>query len=240
MRSTEQVRKEFNADWSRKYRELDQSVIELGGAYAHYGTIVTRLSESFGRPIVALDLGCGTGRYFHRLKNVQRLVGSDLSEDMLDQASDPIHAEQIDIGSIELVAGDVFSAPLPEGGFDFVYSISVLGEYTPIDSAVIDRLFRIARPGGIVFFTVTDAHSRVQEPETARPGFARRVFRKLFPALPKPLRRWLNLYFSPCYTTPAQMERLMRASGFARFNIEPYAHPSGWRGTNLDIYAWKT
>ena len=148
MSSTERVREEFNADRSRKYRELDQEVIALGGAYAHYGAIVTRLSESFGRPIVALDLGCGTGRYFHCLKNVQRLVGSDLSADMLDQARNPIHAEQIDIESIELVAGDVFSAPLPEGDFDFVYSIGVLGEYTPIDSAVIDRLFRLARPGG--------------------------------------------------------------------------------------------
>ena len=233
-------REEFNADWSRKYREGDQEVIALGGAYAHFGAIVTRLSESFGRPIVALDLGCGTGRYFHCLKNVYRLVGSDLSEDMLDLARNPVHGGQIDIGSIELVAGDVFSAPLPEGNFDFVYSIGVLGEYTPIDSVVIDRLFRLARTGGVVYFTVVDTHSRVHELESAKSGFARRVFRKLFPALPKPLRQWLNLYFSPCYTTRAQMERLMRASGFARFGIEPYAHPSGWRGTHLEIFAWKT
>ena len=34
-----------------------------------------------------LDLGCGTGRYFHCLNNISCLVGIDISPDMLEVAA---------------------------------------------------------------------------------------------------------------------------------------------------------
>ena len=233
------VRKEFDATWSSVYRQGDQTVIDLGGAYVHYGQAIEALCLSFDRSINALDLGCGTGRYFHRLRGVSHLVGSDLSPDMLEQAKNPIRAEDIEVRSIELVVGDVFSAPLKEGSFDLVYSIGVLGEYTPMTAELVDRIYRLVKPGGVAFFTATDIHSRVAQLESVKPGFVRRAFRKVFPYLPDIAKREMNRFFSPCYITPANMQRLLRQSAFSRFTIAPYVHPSGWRGTNLDCTAWK-
>lgn len=235
----ERLKKEFDAEWSRKYRQIDDRVAEAGGSYRHYSAIVERLSSSFGGPIAALDLGCGTGRHFNCLRNVRRLVAIDLSPDMIEQARHPLFAERITAGSIELLTGDVFSSQLPEGAFDLVYSIGVLGEYVPLDAETLIRLHALLKPGGMAFFTVTDARSRVSEPENSPPSFMRRVVRKAFPWLPGPVRIALNRHFSPSYTTPARMRRLLRNSPFTRFTMEPYAHQSGWRGTNLDCTVFR-
>ena len=93
-----------------------------------------------------------------------------------------------------------------------IYCIGVVGEYVPADAAFLRRLHSLLRPGGIAFFTVTDSRSRISVPENARPSFARRALRKGFPLLPPLVRELVNRYFSPSYTTPARMERLLRAS----------------------------
>jgi SAM-dependent methyltransferase len=238
-RNLEAVRKAFDAEWSRKYRQLDDQVAKTGESYRHYALLVEQLSASFGRPIVALDLGCGTGRHFCCLQNVERLVAMDLSEDMLEQARHPLFADKITVGSIEYLAGDVFSSDLREGTFDLIYSIGVLGEYVPLDAATLERLYALLRPGGVAFFTVTDSRSRISEPENAQPSFVRRVLRKSFPILPEIVRELLNRYYSPSYTTPARMHRLLRESPFARYTMEPYVHLTGWRGTNLDCTVFR-
>jgi SAM-dependent methyltransferase len=236
----ERVRQAFDAEWARKYREeMDTLVVaDQGGAYGHYGSTVERLTSSFGRPIVALDLGCGTGRHFSFAKNVERLVAIDLSEHMVEQARNPIFADKITAGSIEYLVGDVHSKELRESTFDLIYCIGVVGEYVPADAAYLRRLHSLLRPGGKAFFTVTDSRSRISVPENSRPSFARRVLRKSFPVLPPFVREWANLYFSPSYTTPARMEKLLRASPFSHHTMTPYTHTSGWKGTNLDCTAW--
>ncbi|MCC6206830.1 MAG: class I SAM-dependent methyltransferase, partial [Gammaproteobacteria bacterium] len=103
----------FDADRARIYREqFDEQVIVTSGSYRHYGDGIERISASFGRPIVALDLGCGTGRHFSCLRNVSHLVGIDVSEHMIEQARRPVLAERITVGSIELRVGDAFSEVL--------------------------------------------------------------------------------------------------------------------------------
>ena len=158
---------------------------------------------------------------------------------MIEQARQPLYADRITVGSIELLTGDVFSPTLREGDFDLIYSIGVLGEYVPLDADVLKRLHALLKPGGVAFFTVTDARSRVSEPENSPPSFVRRVVRKIFPRLSAGLRVMLNRYFSPSYTTPPRMERLLRDSEFVRFTMEPYVHQSGWRGTNLDCTVFR-
>jgi ubiquinone/menaquinone biosynthesis C-methylase UbiE len=70
-----------------QYREADQQAKDTD-AHAGKCAIVRALSESFGREIDVLDLGCGTGRYFHCVKNVRSLVGVDPSAHMLEQPDD--------------------------------------------------------------------------------------------------------------------------------------------------------
>ena len=126
----DRVRQAFDAEWSRIYREQMDTLVagNKSGSYRHYGAIVEQLSSSFGRPIVALDLGCGTGRHINLLKNVERLVAIDLSEHMIEQARNPIFAEKITVGTIEYLVGDVYSTELRESTFDLIYCIGVVGE----------------------------------------------------------------------------------------------------------------
>src|SRR5262245_50282206 len=101
-RDLDRVRQSFDAEWSGIYREQMDTAVAANpsGSYRHYGTIVEQLSSSFGRSIVALDLGCGTGRHFSMLKDVERLVAIDLSEHMIEQARKPIFADRITVGSV--------------------------------------------------------------------------------------------------------------------------------------------
>src|SRR4051812_26723506 len=119
-RQLERVRQAFDAKWSQIYRDqMDTQVAaNKSGSYRRFGAIVEQLSSSFGRPIVALDLGCGTGRHFSLLRNVERLVAIDLSEHMIEKARNPIFADKITVGSIEYLVGDFYSEALPESTFD--------------------------------------------------------------------------------------------------------------------------
>jgi SAM-dependent methyltransferase len=237
----ERVRQAFDATWAQIYREqMDTQVAaNKSGSYRHFGAIVEQLSSSFGRPIVALDLGCGTGRHFNLLRNVERLVAIDLSEHMIEQARNPIFADKITVGSIEYLVGDIYSGALTESTFDLIYCIGVVGTYVPVDAAFLRRLYALLRPGGVAFFTATDSRSRVSVPENAPPSFVRRALNKGFPMLPLSVRELLNRYFSPSYTTPARMEKLLRAAPFSRHTMVPYVHTSGWRGTSLEYTVWR-
>lgn len=240
-RELERVRQSFDATWSRIYREqMDaQVVLNKSASYRHYGSIVENLCSSFGRPIIALDLGCGTGRFFNLLRNVERLVAIDLSEHMIEQARNPILADKITVGSIEYLVGDIYSGALTESTFDLIYCIGVVAQYVPADAAFLRRLHALLRPGGVAFFTAADARSRVEVPENARASLVRRALNKSFPVLPLRVRELVNRYFSPSYTTPARIDKLLRASPFARHSIMPYEHTSGWRGVTLGCTAWR-
>ena len=59
--------------------------------------------DRFDQPIDALDLGCGTGRYFWGLRNVKTLTGLDASAPMLEEARHPIHGERLSALPVSLV-----------------------------------------------------------------------------------------------------------------------------------------
>ena len=89
------------------------------------GELVTRFSnwlravcERFTPHIDVLDLGCGTGRYFHALRDVRRLVGIDVSAPMLERALMPVDGATVAIESIQLVQGDFLQHEFEPGEFD--------------------------------------------------------------------------------------------------------------------------
>lgn len=231
------VPESFNARRAVDYRRLDEAAITGQPSYQHYAHELQTLTQSFGRPIDVLDVGCGSGRFFHCLRSVRRLVGIDLSPAMLDQARHPVRADQISALSTELVCGDVTSLALSPQ-FDFIYSIGVLGEYSPFDSAVLGRLTTLLAPGGAIFLTVVESASRISEPESGQLSLRRRAARKLFPLLPRFLRATINSRLSPFYLGLRQAERIFGSSSLERISITPYAHQSGWRGTHLDCKAY--
>jgi SAM-dependent methyltransferase len=231
------VRQLFDERWSRQYRQIDERTDD--DAFEHYGALLQQLSSSFGRPIDVLDIGCGTGRYFHRLRNVHRLVGLDLSPHMLEQARSPLRALEVRADSIDLICGELQSAAFAEGSFDFAYSVGVLGEYSPLDASFLSLCARVLRPGGMLFVTAVDALSRVSVPEHQRASLLRRVFRKAWPVLPAPARLVFNHWLSPFYANRTQLEKLLVASEFSSYTITSYVHRSGWVGTHFDCQATK-
>jgi SAM-dependent methyltransferase len=237
--SKQQATDIFNARWSKQYRHGDE-VAAGHGSREHYCRILRDLCGTFGgRRILALDVGCGTGRYFHCLKNVSRLVGIDVSPHMLAEARRPVRGDEIDIEQIDLRCCEIGSPELQGQVFDLIYSIGVFGEYAPIDAALLDRIFALLAPGGKLFLTAVDVHSRLQMPETAAATRTRRLLRRLFPLLPMAGRMALNRTYSSCYLTEREFSSLLQSSKFASFTIARYVHPSGWQGTHLDCLAHK-
>ncbi len=142
----------YTEAYAERYRAHDESI---GQAHA-----VGRLSDwlhavcdRFERPIAALDLGCGTGRYFHALSHVRRLVGIDVSPAMLDRARRPAGTIALVPGWLTLVEGDFLTHEFQADAFDLVYSIGVLAEHSPFDMTIAARVKRWLTPGGRFAFT---------------------------------------------------------------------------------------
>jgi ubiquinone/menaquinone biosynthesis C-methylase UbiE len=229
---------EFDKGRSVQYRAGDERAASHGSRQ-HYCEILRELSAGFGHKISVLDVGCGTGRYFHCLRKVRRLVGTDISPHMLEQARSPVNSNELDIEKVDLLCADAGSLEFADESFDFIYSIGVVGEYTPINSVLLDNLYRLLAPKGKLFFTAVDVHSRLPMPEGTEPSLTRRVLRKVFPVLPSFARKALNRALSSFYVTERELTRLQRGSQFATFSISRYEHPSGWRGTHFDCLAEK-
>src|SRR5213075_1721927 len=106
-----------------------------------------------------LDLGCGTGRYFSALTNVRSIVGIDASSAMLSEARRPMHEDRVPTNDVALVDGDFLTYEFGADRFDFVYSVGVLAEHTPLDASLVGRVARWLRPGGRFAFTTVHPES---------------------------------------------------------------------------------
>src|SRR3569832_980308 len=79
---------------AQNYRAQDEEHI-CGRDYHHVSKILRDVSGSFDREIQVLDMGCGTGRYFHAIKNARELIGLDISQQMLDAARHPVRGDEV-------------------------------------------------------------------------------------------------------------------------------------------------
>lgn len=95
----------------------------------------------------ALDLACGTGRYFNFVK-CKKLYGLDLSKNMLAQA----RKKQFN-KSVVLVKGDLFELPFKNNQFDLVYSIGTLGYHALVNERLLGQVRKVLKPKGTFIFT---------------------------------------------------------------------------------------
>jgi SAM-dependent methyltransferase len=176
----------YDERYAKRYRDRDE---ELQAVQSNQALIdwLGSVCDRFDHPIDALDLGCGTGRYFWGVRRVASLTGLDASAPMLEEARHPIHADRLSAVPITLVHGDVMSHAFPEGSFDLVYSIGVLAEHVPLDRSVIDRVHVWLRPGGR--FAFTSVHP--QSPSVPR-TMPRRLASAAVAALPAALTTALH------------------------------------------------
>src|SRR5436190_20545575 len=140
---------------SSQYRRDDE--IEVTTANHHrIGATLKRICASFGKPIKALEVGCGTGRYFHCLTNVDELVGVDITHDMLRGAETPVRQEQITVKKISLMLGNIYLTKFEPASFDFIYSLGMFGNGCPVTVDLCNKFHDWLTPGGKLFFNTVD------------------------------------------------------------------------------------
>lgn len=222
---------------ARQYRKQDEAAIKTED-FLREKEILQTLCASLPRESVALDIGCGTGRYFHCLRGVSRLVGMDLSLSMLQLARQPVQAEQIASMKIDLLCADIHRIDFPENTFNLIYSFGTLGERTHFDSHLCAKFQAWLRPGGKIFFTVADI-----EYAGHRKTLKRRIAEALSVFLPREYKerlqqrwnRWLPLYLSW-----EQLENILKGSPFEDYSIERrISQQPDWRGAHLECTAKK-
>lgn len=200
----------YDADYARRYRETDEQ-IRHGALVTRFGGWLGSICDAFGREITALDLGCGTGRYFWALRHVRELVGVDVSAAMLAQARQPVDSGDIRVGTLRLIEADFLNVELPAARFDLVYSIGVLGEHVPFDADVASRAFGWLAQGGRFAFTAVHRES-FSIPRT----FRRRAAERVMPVAPAGVRQSLRnrLLAGGLYVDEDYLRAVLTGAGF--------------------------
>ena len=218
-----------------KYRRDD----EIEVTSAHHQRLAAKLSaisSSFGRPISVLDAGCGTGRFFHALKNVHKLVGMDISPEMLHAARQPVKSPEITAGNIELIQRNIFFVSFPPQSFDLIYSFGMFGHGCPITKEICDKFHSWLVPGGQVFFDTVDIAGLPWWERTRK-----QVRKAIYPNLPQKVKTILDQRENdtPFFgLTLRELEDILRASRFSSFAvISKICESPLWQGRHLECRA---
>lgn len=223
---------------SSQYRHDDE--IEVTTPNHHrICTTLQRICVSFLHPIKALDVGCGTGRYFHCLTNVEELIGMDISEEMLQAAeTHPVRQEVISVKKIQLIRGNAYLRAFEPESFHFIYSLGMFGNGCPVTVEICNRFYDWLAPGGKLYFNTVDFSGL---PLWYR---ARRQARGLvYPLL---TRRWKSVLDEresrhPCFSmNREQLGGIMAQTKFPTFQVVSHVCQSPlWTGRHLECIASK-
>ncbi len=242
------VKRVYDKKSSRNYRKGDE-ISQDSPNIIHRCEILGHLSASFNHKITVLDLGCGTGRYFHCLQNTKNLTGVDISKYMLEGARTPIKRGEIHIDHIDLICGDILTLELPPTSFDLIYSIGVLGEYTQFNSEICNRIFHLLKPGGKTFFTVVDFNAKILSR-----NFVDKMSEIIYQILPGSFRQYvLKFQFlyplinagmeqkkRKNYLKLRDLREILKNSQFAQWKITRFMSKSRfWRGGHFECVAIK-
>lgn len=211
------------------YRESDERAAERGELDATAARL-RAICRSYDREITVLDLGCGTGRFFHAIENARLLLGIDASDDMLAEAAHPVREAEVSAREVALRKGDLTRLDLPPASFDLVYSIGVLGNHAPFDVDVATSVHRLLTPDGHFVFSIVDRDSK---PRSLR----RRLGERMLPVLPGPLRRAAAARQHTFYMTRTELEHTLDAAGFSHRDIDRTTSTSpDWTGAVFDCH----
>jgi SAM-dependent methyltransferase len=173
--------------------------------------IVTGFTSQL-KDATVLDLGCGTGRSFAAIQNCVRIIGIDLSAEMLHVAKCKFENRA---GEIDLVRADIFGLPFREGvgAFDAIISIGVLGVHVPVTEDLLSRLRSLLKnDSGRLLFDTNVARRHL------RKIVARKVFEVLGRSPNSPLL-FLNFPVQPYAETKFMLGRKLKN---ARFILEKF------------------
>jgi len=224
----------YNQSYSKAYRTSDNTAITSEN-HVRMCNILQSLTTSFDHEISVLDIGCGSGRYFHCIKNAKTLTGIDVSPYMIDEAKNPVKQNEVTISDIDLRCGNIFDIQLSENSFDFVYSLGVLGEHSSFDSFLCDKVHKLLKHNGVFFFTVVDINSILQ-----RKGFKRKIAEIMYPILSPFMKKTLDKRWQTFYMTKDALEDVMISSAFHDYTIDRHVSTSlKWKGAHYECMARK-
>jgi SAM-dependent methyltransferase len=144
---------EFDRYGGGEYERALERAISIGGQDAGFYNevkakrLVDLARRRLGDPskLAVLDVGAGIGLMDeHLTSEFGRVVGLDVSQEMVDRAS------QRNPG-VEYVAYDGVTVPFDSGGFDVVFASCVFHHVVPDERArLAGEMARVTRDGGIV------------------------------------------------------------------------------------------
>jgi len=143
----------YDPDNSKSYGDFDPSQ----PGYDVYAEAITQGCIGHRPGARVLDIGCGTGRWFHCLRDVKLLVGLDASLNMLNIA----HRRLPELDALShteclLFEADIRKLMFMPDSFDFIYSTGVLGEYVPFDQVLLESILSWLSVRGSCFITIVD------------------------------------------------------------------------------------
>lgn len=212
------LRRDAESSYSSTSAALYRQSDDLGKeSVTHSGKceIIRDLSSRFSEPITMLDLGCGTGRYFHCAKNVRRLIGVDPSQDMLMQARAPVMGGNRDVRLIRSTLHEVSFAPQT---FELAICIGVLGLWCPVEELVLRRVAKMLKHNGIFFFSAIEY---LPVPMTVK----RRVASAIRPLLFGAPRRFVDFKLRQ-FTISEQRVRDLAQRYFEQMKITKWQSPT--------------
>lgn len=136
----------YNADTVKKYYETvgnDCENIKLNDADKMFESLIPQDLNNK----IALDLGCGNGRYSEVLcqNGAKKVIGIDLSESMIEQAKTRKADKQLD--QLELIQADLDNLPVSREKIDYIISRFNLN-YTPKLHKTIKSIEKILADNG--------------------------------------------------------------------------------------------
>ncbi|NBI05848.1 class I SAM-dependent methyltransferase [Senegalia massiliensis] len=92
-----------------------------------------------------LDIGCGTGNFSIRLKELGcEVIGVDISDEMLNVARKKAKEKNLDIDFLNM---DIYNLEFDNESFDAVFSMAAF-EFIKDTKKAIDEVFRVVKPNG--------------------------------------------------------------------------------------------
>lgn len=141
VRAYRKAHRRYNRNHGEIFNEIEQTRLHTSLAAA-----VSEI-RSPGRPLRALDVGCGSGNVTsHALDLDLHVVAADVSPEFLRTVSrrfDGAPLETIRLNGIDL-------SPIPDGAFDLVTAYSVL-HHIPNYLEMVAEMYRVLRRGGVIY-----------------------------------------------------------------------------------------
>jgi SAM-dependent methyltransferase len=220
-----------------QYRSDDEIEVQTRN-HERLGQTLRRLCLASSRPVRVLEIGCGTGRYFHWLTNVSLLVGTDISPEMLKLAEHPVREGEITAREIRLLHGNIYEMDFAPGSFDLIYSLGVFGYGAVWTQALSDQVYRWLAPAGRLFFDAIEVPHAPTRLHRVRESVKSQLYRALPAALEKRMRARDKV--PTVRHSRGQVQRIIAASGFAHISIASYRCDSPlWNGVHLECTATK-